>query len=51
MIAAERCQDVIVDYLLEQTVDLETRINAMELLGASFANDKERYDLTKVGYN
>lgn len=48
MIAAERCQDAIVDYLLERTLDRQTRIDALELIGASFANDEERYDPIKV---
>merc|ERR1712241_602057 len=44
--AAERCQAVMVDFLIERPeISKEQRIEALELLGASFANDKDNYDV------
>lgn len=44
--AAERCQAVMVDYMIQRPeIDKEERIEALELLGASFANDKDNYDV------
>jgi len=44
--AAERCQAVMVDYLIERPeIAREQQIEALELVGASFANDKENYDV------
>merc|ERR1719431_887613 len=44
--AAERCQAVVVDYLIERPeVARVERIEALELVGASFANDKDNYDV------
>merc|ERR1719193_2609691 len=44
--AAERCQAVMVDYLIERPeVNRVERIEALELVGASFANDKDNYDV------
>lgn len=46
MSAAERCQATLVDYLItREDVDRGHKVEAMELLGASFANDKDNYDL------
>jgi len=43
--AAERCQAVMVDFLTERPeIAKESVIEALELLGASFANDKDNYD-------
>lgn len=39
----------MVEYLVERPEILkEERIEALELLGASFGNDKEAYDITKA---
>ncbi|KAJ8958631.1 hypothetical protein NQ318_016356 [Aromia moschata] len=47
--AAERTRDDVVEYLLERSeISKEERIEALELLGASYANDKENYDLVKA---
>jgi len=44
--AAERCQAVMVDYLIGRPeISREQQIEALELLGASFANDKDNYDV------
>merc|ERR1719153_1502384 len=44
--AAERCQAVMVDYLIERPeVNRVEQIEALELVGASFANDKDNYDV------
>jgi len=44
--AAERCQAVMVDFLIERPeIDKEQQIEALELVGASFANDKDNYDV------
>ena len=44
--AAERCQAVMVDFLIERPeISKEQKIDALELLGASFANDKDNYDV------
>jgi len=45
--AAERCQAVMVDYIIECPAETskEQKIEALELLGASFANDKDNYDV------
>ena len=44
--AAERCQAVMVDFLIERPeITKEQKIEALELLGASFANDKDNYDV------
>ena len=47
-----RCQEDVVEYLLthvDERQDLK-QIDAYELLGASFANDKDNYDLVKAFY-
>eukprot|EP00096_Caligus_rogercresseyi_P013612 TRINITY_DN6240_c0_g1_i1.p1 TRINITY_DN6240_c0_g1~~TRINITY_DN6240_c0_g1_i1.p1 ORF type:complete len:621 (-),score=152.82 TRINITY_DN6240_c0_g1_i1:189-2051(-) len=47
--AAERCQASVVEYLLDHLeLSTEERIEAYELLGASFANDKIHKDKSKV---
>ncbi|XP_060536135.1 protein fem-1 homolog B isoform X2 [Cylas formicarius] len=47
--AAERTQYKIVEFLLDQSdITKEEQIEALELLGASFANDKENYDIVKA---
>ncbi|XP_023336354.1 protein fem-1 homolog B, partial [Eurytemora carolleeae] len=44
--AAERCQAMMVEYLIERPeVSKEMAVTAMELLGASFANDNDNYDI------
>ena len=44
--AAERCQAVMVDFLISRPeVTKLQSIEALELLGASFANDKDHYDV------
>lgn len=47
--AAERTRSDVVEFLLDK-VPLEERIEALELLGASYANDKENYDIVKAYY-
>ena len=38
--AAERCQAVMVDFLIDRPeISVEQQIEALELVGASFAND------------
>uniref|UniRef100_T1JE69 Protein fem-1 homolog B n=1 Tax=Strigamia maritima TaxID=126957 RepID=T1JE69_STRMM len=47
--AAERTQADVVEFLVSRDkVSHEERIDALELLGASFANDKENYNLAKA---
>lgn len=47
--AAERTRAEVVECLLEESeVSKEEQIEALELLGASFANDKENYDIEKA---
>ncbi|XP_065334443.1 protein fem-1 homolog B isoform X2 [Cloeon dipterum] len=49
IIAAERTRHEVVEYLISRPeVTREERIDAVELLGASFANDKDNYDLEKT---
>lgn len=46
--AAEHCQEEVFQYLYAKCSPLlsdDKKIDAFELLGASYANDKERYDL------
>ncbi|XP_013413560.1 protein fem-1 homolog B [Lingula anatina] len=49
MVSAESCQNAVVEFLVshEDCSKLE-RIEALELLGASYANDKDSYDLRKA---
>lgn len=49
IVAAECVQPSVVEYLisLPDCTKID-RINALELLGASFANDKEQYDMVKA---
>ncbi len=49
MSAAEHCQEAVFAYLLAKCpdLDLEGKIQALELLGASYANDKDHYSLEK----
>lgn len=47
--AAERTKAEVVEYLIARPeVTKEQSIEALELLGASFANDKENYSLEKA---
>ena len=47
--AAERCQAVMVDYMIQRPeIDKKQRIEALELLGASFANDKDNYNIGRL---
>ncbi|KAH9495111.1 Protein fem-1 B [Bulinus truncatus] len=49
MVAAECGKEEIVHYFLKQPeCSRQMRIEALELLGSSFANDKETYDLHKT---
>ncbi|RZC32328.1 Ankyrin repeat domain containing protein [Asbolus verrucosus] len=44
--AAERTRAEVVEYLVERPeISREEQIEALELLGASYANDKENYDI------
>lgn len=45
--AAERTRSDVVEFLLDK-VSQEEKIEALELLGASYANDKENYDIVKA---
>ncbi|XP_072134156.1 protein fem-1 homolog B isoform X1 [Mobula birostris] len=48
-VAAESCKADVVELLLSHVdCDRESRIEALELLGASFANDRENYDIEKT---
>ncbi|XP_065133398.1 protein fem-1 homolog B [Paramisgurnus dabryanus] len=48
-VAAESCKADVVELLLSHTdCDVPSRIEALELLGASFANDRENYDILKT---
>ncbi|CAB0035738.1 unnamed protein product [Trichogramma brassicae] len=50
--AAERARDDVVECLIENTeINREDKIEAFELLGASFANDKDFYCLQKAYVN
>lgn len=47
--AAERTRSDVVEFLLDKPdVSFEEKIEALELLGASYANDKENYDIVKA---
>ena len=51
MAAAERCQTAVFDYLFSQCSDVLTKeeeIDSLELLGASFANDKDSLEDTNI---
>lgn len=51
MTAAERTRADVVEYLITRPeFTKEERIEALELLGASFANDKDNYCLEKAYY-
>jgi len=44
--AAERCQAMMVEHLIQRPeISKEMAIEALELLGASFANDNSQYDI------
>ena len=43
--AAERYQAVMVDFLIERPVSSVEQIEALELVGASFANDYDKLDV------
>ncbi|XP_078539188.1 protein fem-1 homolog B [Lissotriton helveticus] len=48
-VAAESCKADVVELLLSHVdCDTRSRIEALELLGASFANDRENYDILKT---
>ncbi|XP_066557308.1 protein fem-1 homolog B isoform X2 [Amia ocellicauda] len=48
-VAAESCKADVVELLLAHAdCDRESRVEALELLGASFANDRENYDILKT---
>ncbi|KAJ7311135.1 hypothetical protein JRQ81_006738 [Phrynocephalus forsythii] len=48
-VAAESCKADVVELLLAHAdCDRKSRIEALELLGASFANDRENYDIMKT---
>lgn len=47
--AAERTRHRVVEYLIDRPeISKEEQIEALELLGASYANDKENYDILKA---
>uniref|UniRef100_A0AAR5Q6D3 Protein fem-1 homolog B n=1 Tax=Dendroctonus ponderosae TaxID=77166 RepID=A0AAR5Q6D3_DENPD len=47
--AAERTQQKVVAYLVERPeISKEEQVEALELLGASLANDKENYNISKA---
>ncbi|XP_050296415.1 protein fem-1 homolog B isoform X1 [Anthonomus grandis grandis] len=47
--AAERTREDVVKFLIKQPgISKEERIEALELLGASYANDKENYNIEKA---
>ncbi|KAL3285690.1 hypothetical protein HHI36_000221 [Cryptolaemus montrouzieri] len=47
--AAERTKEEVVEYLINNgIISIEDQVEALELLGASFANDKENYDIIKA---
>lgn len=51
MAAAENCQETAFEYLYSKCFNYlsdRERVDALELLGASFANDKDYYDLDKA---
>ncbi|XP_062620952.1 protein fem-1 homolog B-like [Saccostrea cucullata] len=48
LVAAECGQSALVEFLATKVETKEEKINAFELLGASFANDKEHYDVMKA---
>lgn len=50
MTAAERTREYVVEYFVERPglLTREEKINALELIGASFANDKDNYSLSKA---
>ncbi|XP_028679503.1 protein fem-1 homolog B [Erpetoichthys calabaricus] len=48
-VAAESCKADVVELLLSHVdCDRRSRVEALELLGASFANDRENYDILKT---
>lgn len=48
-VAAESCKADVVELLLAHAdCDAGSRVEALELLGASFANDRENYDIQKT---
>lgn len=48
-VAAESCKAAVVELLLEHAAcDRYSRVEALELLGASFANDREHYDIQRT---
>ncbi|KAJ8417181.1 hypothetical protein AAFF_G00284080 [Aldrovandia affinis] len=50
-VAAESCKADVVQLLLTHAdCDPGSRVEALELLGASFANDRENYDILKTYY-
>uniref|UniRef100_H2Y4Z8 Uncharacterized protein n=1 Tax=Ciona savignyi TaxID=51511 RepID=H2Y4Z8_CIOSA len=49
MVAADTCQSDIIEYFIKQDgVDAETEITLLELLGASYANDRANYSTEKT---
>ena len=50
MSASEHCQEEVFDYLMSRCPNLSKsdQIDCLELLGASFANDKEHYNPQKA---
>ena len=48
LVAAECGKSDVVEFLTTNVETKEEKINAYELLGASFANDKENYDVMKA---
>lgn len=52
VMAAERVREKVVKMFLnrEGLLDIRQRVEVLELMGASFANDKEHYSITKAHY-
>ena len=49
MSAAERCQATMVEYLISRPeLGRDKCVEALELLGASFANDKDNYNIGRL---
>ncbi|XP_057655262.1 protein fem-1 homolog B isoform X2 [Diorhabda carinulata] len=47
--AAEKTKEGVVEFLINrEDISVEDKIEALELLGASFANDKENYNIVKA---
>lgn len=52
IMSAERLREEVVEMFIERAdlLSLEDKINTLELMGASFANDKDQYSVSKAHY-